>query len=262
MKHSCIRRFTSNLRQGLLRALNLAVFKRRPDYHYVPRFYGASAEKHLDIRQLPIFGPLARDALNGGRTMLYYDRLYTLYQALLNAKRLRLTSAPHVVEMGVYRGGGSAFLASVMNAVDINGILHSFDTFEGHPHEDTRPGLDAGHATSTTLFKDTSFASVQAYLSKYPFLTVYKGRFQDRCTVLDDVQVVLAHLDVDIYEPTIFALRFLSKRLVIGGALVVDDYGFDTCPGLKQAVDEFVASTTDYFVLHQLTGQCILVRIR
>jgi hypothetical protein len=194
--------------------------------------------------------------------MLYYDRLYTLYQAVVNAARLAGSAPAHLLEVGVYKGGGSAFIASLMQALRIEGTLHAFDTFEGHSCEDTRHDLDAGHATSAKLFRDTSYEDVRAYLARYPFARVHKGRFQDRCEALANDSVLFAHLDVDIYEPTAFALNFLRDRVLVGGVIVIDDYGFATCPGLRQAVDEFLASAPPFFALHQLTGQCVLVKVR
>jgi len=242
--------------------LHVAIHRRRPDHHYVSRVYGASAANHLDIRSLPGFGELASAVLRDGRAMLYYDRLFTLYQAVVNAARLAGGAPAQLIEVGVCRGGGSAFIASVMQALRIEGTLHAFDTFEGHSGEDARIDLDAGHATSATLFRDTSYEDVKAYLASYPFARVHKGRFQERCAVLADDPVLFAHLDLDIYEPTAFALDFLRDRVLVGGAIVVDDYGFATCPGLRQAVDEFLASAPPFFALHQLTGQCVLVKVR
>lgn len=74
------------------------------------------------------------------------------------------------------------------------------------------------------------------------------------------MQVHFMHLDVDIYESTRCALEFLDHRLVKGGVVVVDDYGFVTCPGVKRAVDEFVLDKPRYFSLQLPTGQNVLVR--
>jgi hypothetical protein len=43
----------------------------------------------------------------------------------------------------------------------------------------------------------------------------------------------------------------------------VDDYGFTTCKGVKVAVDDFVRERDGQFwAMHLLTGQAILVRLR
>jgi len=44
--------------------------------------------------------------------------------------------------------------------------------------------------------------------------------------------------------------------------VIVDDYGFTTCPGAKQALDEFVDEGGEPFVLHKLdSGQALLIRV-
>ena len=68
------------------------------------------------------------------------------------------------------------------------------------------------------------------------------------------------HLDMDIYEPTIFALKFFNDRLVKGGVILLDDYGFDTCPGIPRAVQEFTETQPGYFGMSLLTGQYLLIK--
>src|SRR5688572_31529904 len=42
--------------------------------------------------------------------------------------------------------------------------------------------------------------------------------------------------DVDVYQPTRDSLEYFYPRLVTGGILVCDDYGW---PGARKAVDDF-----------------------
>jgi hypothetical protein len=52
-------------------------------------------------------------------------------------------------------------------------------------------------------------------------------------------KIALLHIDVDVYEPTKFALEQLYDRVVAGGEVVLDDYA--TVAGATRAVDEFIA---------------------
>ncbi|MEM4331709.1 MAG: TylF/MycF/NovP-related O-methyltransferase [Candidatus Micrarchaeia archaeon] len=72
----------------------------------------------------------------------------------------------------------------------------------------------------------------------------------------------LVHLDVDVYEPTRFSLNFFKDKLQPGGIIIVDDYGFTTCPGVKKAVDEFTRNNINYELFHLLTGQALLIKIK
>lgn len=50
-------------------------------------------------------------------------------------------------------------------------------------------------------------------------------------------RIALLHLDLDVYEPTKFALDALWDRVVPGGLVVLDDY--NAVEGATEAVDEF-----------------------
>lgn len=242
----------------ILKRLGIDAFPRRQHYHYVPDYYGTAAPKLIDIRSLPQFSPLAKTAIEQGRTLLYYDRLYTIYQSLLRLKNVQGGSVSNVAEVGVYKGGGSYFIASAIAALDLTSVtVHSIDTFEGHIARDVR---SEDPLQRVSAFNDTSIESVEAYLSRFSNVKVIKGRIQDVSSIMDEKKFSFVHLDMDLYEPTAFALDFFDQRLLPGCVIVVDDYGFLTCPGVKQAVDEFMDGNARYFGLHLLTGQYILAK--
>jgi len=68
------------------------------------------------------------------------------------------------------------------------------------------------------------------------------------------------HVDVDLFEPTAARLEFFYPRLVSGGMIVCDDYGFTTCPGARKACDDFCAKTPQQTVIHLTTGQGIIMK--
>jgi len=230
-------------------------------YHYVPDIYGKSSRKMRDIRQNEPFYSLAKTVRDHKRTYLYYDRLNTLYQALENIARNMPGSDPlYMAEVGVFRGGGSYFLASAAETLmPGRARLYSVDTFEGHSEHDLPgSGLDADHQAKG--FDRTDYEQVKTYLSGFPFVTVLKDRVQDCAAQFAEHRFALVHLDVDIYMPTLFSLEFFEERMRPQGIIVVDDYNFLTCPGAKQAVDEYVAKAKRPVTKLELqTGQCLLI---
>ncbi|WP_417772375.1 TylF/MycF/NovP-related O-methyltransferase [Stappia sp.] len=52
-------------------------------------------------------------------------------------------------------------------------------------------------------------------------------------------RIALLHLDMDVMEPTVFALETLYPRVVPGGIIVVDDY--NAVAGASDALDAFAA---------------------
>jgi hypothetical protein len=237
--------------------LGLAIYRRRENFHYCPEIYGAGYWKKIDIRDVTEFRKLANKVIADQRTLLHYDRLYVLYQAIWNVRHLAKPDVS-IAEVGVYRGGGSYFIASVVEAVfETQPKIHAIDTFEGHP--DDIHLEDDSHWPGK--FGDTSFLDVQSYLSVFPNVMLRKGRFQERCSDIPDEPFCFIHVDVDIYSATRDCLEFFSDRLLIGGIMLVDDYGSTTCAGCKQAVDDFVAQRRNFLKFHLETGQSLLVKI-
>ncbi len=253
-------RAATKLLKAAIERQGFDVNRRRSDFHYAPDYYGRSFAQRADIRRTPVFGELASTTISEGRSCLYYDRLYVLYETLVNLARYASSTRPfRIVEVGVYKGGTSSYLASVAAALGIVGAeLHSFDTFEGHADVDVNQTIDPVHKPGD--FHDTSFEAVSEYLKAHANIKLYKGRFEDRCAALGDSPICMMHLDVDLYGPTLHALNFLDHRLVEGGVCIVDDYEVTSCPGVKAAVEEFLSTHPHYFAIHPMTEQCVLVK--
>ena len=235
-------------------------FHRKVGYHYVPDYHGKSAYKQKNIKHIPVFGETAAKVIADGCTLLYYDRLFTIFQILsLWHDRVQPGSGLNTIEVGVYKGGGSYFIVSVAERLGVPIQHFCFDTFEGHAAEDINKGIETTHVASG--FSDTSFDAVKSYLSSFDNVRFFKGRVQDTVNSIPDVPLHFVHLDMDIYEPTIFALRFFEKKLVSGSVILLDDYGFDTCPGVEMAINDFLRSNTDFFGIALLSGQYILVKL-
>jgi len=228
-----------------------------------PDYLVSTASKQPDIREEELFSDIAEDAVKSGKTCLYYDRLYTIYRCLIDQARRVEKKSLRIAEIGVYRGGGSRFMALLLNRFGIqNKRLDCFDTFCGHNSRDIIKGRDRLDKHDETTFSDTSLASVQKLLADFDFVHCHEGRFEDTCNILDGAELDIVHLDVDLYAPIQHGLTFLASKLKVGGVFIVDDYRFLTCPGAKEAVDEFLSQSKDkFFGLPLLTGQFIITKI-
>jgi len=243
----------------LLKRLGIDAFLRRKGYHYVPDYYGPAAPKMINIRSLSQFSPLANKVIEQGRTLLYYDRLYTIYQAIGHIIKLPEIRDSNIAEIGVYKGGGSYFIASLLAKLGFDSItLYCIDTFDGHASQDVKKEDPHQWALS---FNDTSLESVKNYLSQFKNVKIVKGRIQEMSQNIVEEQFSFVHLDMDLYDPTSYALGFFDDRIIQKGIILVDDYGFLTCEGVKKAVDEFMSDNNKYFGIALLTGQYIMVRL-
>lgn len=226
----------------------------------LPDYYTRSAAKQIDIRTLEPFSSLAGKVITGQRTYLYYDRLYPIFQSLVNLRRTYHTGI-HIAEVGVYRGGGSYFMASVLEHFGMPEVgLHCFDTFEGHASDDISNINDNVHVHVPKKFSGTSLESVKEYLEKFDMVKLYKGRIQDNAEKVKDSIFGFVHVDVDLYEPTLFTLEFFDERLTSGGMMIVDDFDCTTCIGVRKAVEEFLKHSPDYAMYALLSAQCVLVK--
>jgi len=216
--------------------------------------YWYNAQKKIDLRRLDGFGPLAERIRAERRTYLHFDRLFTLWQGVQNIP----AGARSVVEVGVYEGGSAKFIAEAMRWRGLDLPMAACDTFAGHAVVDDT--IDGRHEVGRQFTK-VSVDEVRGYLSGYTNLRIVAGDILDTSPSLADMHDLgLVHVDVDVYPPTRHCLEVFAPRVVVGGSIVVDDYGFKTCPGAKKAVDEFTAAHPEFARWHLMTGQALLVR--
>ena len=144
-----------------------------------------------------------------------------------------------VAECGVNRG----HFAGYINEIFPKRKLYLFDTFSGF---DAR---DISHETSALAMKwldDCSvlfnYGSEKAALARCPHrenVIIHKGYIPETFAGLEHESFAFVNLDMDLYQPTLMALRFFTPRMAKGGVVWVHDYYLADLPGTKQAVDEF-----------------------
>jgi O-methyltransferase len=184
-----------------------------------------------------------------GHTLVDKDRCFVIYQLTQQAARL----PGDVAEVGVYKGGTAKLLGKQF--INAGKTVHLFDTFAGMPPTDPRRDW---HKEND--FNDTSLESVTAYLNDCTNTLLYPGLFPCSAASVQDRDFCLVHIDVDIYKSVMDCIEFFYPRLLFGGIAIFDDYGFLTCPGAKEAVDEFFADKAER-PFYLPTGQCLVIKI-
>ncbi len=157
-------------------------------------------------------------------------------------------------EVGVYKGGTARLLS--MTLKNTGKVIHLFDTFSGMPVAD--PVRDIHRQGD---FSDISIDKVKAYLKDCRNVRFHQGIFPETAGNLEDETFCLVHVDADIYRSVLDCCRFFYPRMQAGGIMVFDDYGFLTCPGAKDAVDEFFKQKPEN-PCYLPTGQCIVVKLQ
>lgn len=176
------------------------------------------------------------------------DRKYTLDQLL----KLTLHLAGDVAECGTYKGA-SAFL--MCRAHRGSGrLVHLFDSFAGLSEPGERDG-DYWTRGALTMAEHALHESLQGF-DNY---RVYEGWIPARFPEVAERSFAFVHIDVDLYQPTLDSLQFFYGRTLAGGVILMDDYGFLTCPGAKAAADEFFKAKDEPVVMLP-TGQAFVIR--
>jgi O-methyltransferase len=173
----------------------------------------------------------------------YHDkvRFYTFW---LQIERIKNNKIPGVfAELGVYRGE----TANIIHEMAPDHDLHLFDTFDGFSEADLSVEKSKGDKYRTSNFADTSLEIVKNFINGNEHIKYHQGYFPDSALNLDVKIYSFVHLDVDLYQPTIAALKYFYPKLSSGGVMIIHDYNH-TWDGIRKAIDEFSQTIPENFV--------------
>ena len=167
---------------------------------------------------------------------------YELYKTIVNIPG-------HIFELGVYKGASLVRFATFRDALenDHSRKIVGFDAFGAFPTSKLQveddlefikkfevaggDGLNESEISDIlkskgfenfNLVKGNVFDTLPKYLSANP-----------------ETRIAFLHLDMDVKEPTDFALELLYERVVPGGIVVFDDYNL--AAGETISVDVFIS---------------------
>lgn len=169
-----------------------------------------------------------------------------------------------IAEFGVFMGSGLfsfASFSSILEPFNYQRKIVGFDTFEGFKEfskHDTATKKhsslmkEGGFSVSNSLYDDLS-ESAEIFDLNRPISHIQKIEL-----VRGDILKTLPHylkqnphfllsmlyLDMDLYEPTLFALEQLYDRVVPGGIIAFDELNNTSWPGETKAFLEFFKGKT------------------
>ncbi|WP_327117984.1 TylF/MycF family methyltransferase [Streptomyces sp. NBC_01341] len=177
-----------------------------------------------------------------------------------------------IVECGVWRGGSmQACAKTLLSLGDTGRDLYLFDTYEGMTpptaedlRRDGRPAqelLDA-QGKDRPIWAVASLEDVRAGFEQVPYpkdrVHYVRGKVEDTVPEQAPERISVLRLDTDWYASTKHELKHLYGRLVSGGVLLIDDYGY--WQGSRQAVDEFLEETGEQLLLLRMDEGRIAVK--
>jgi O-methyltransferase len=165
-----------------------------------------------------------------------------------------------ILEVGVWRGGSGALMAKRVLSTGRNDPVYLCDTFEG---VEKAGSLDSHYGGGE--HSDTSQHIVEDLLRTLEVTNVriLKGIFPDETAarIEPEARFRLVHIDVDVYQSAKDVMAWIWDRIVPGGIVVYDDYGFQVCQGITKYVNE-QRSEKDRMVVHNLNGHAIVIKTR
>jgi len=159
------------------------------------------------------------------------------------------------VECGVFRGFSTAVLARYLGFEKVPKQWYLYDTFAGIPEDQENVG-----SVSPEEYEDPNlYATVCERFAHFPNIKVIKGRVPEVLAEQSPERVALLHIDMNSAIAEVGALEVLFPRVVPGGIVVLDDYGWMYYREQKIAEDEFF-SALGYRVLELPTGQGLVLK--
>lgn len=162
-----------------------------------------------------------------------------------------------IAECGSYVGVSAWFIANELPNVD----FYLFDSFEGLSSPGSFDTAPTGMQQWRKGDMQTSEDVLNKNLQEFNSIHIMKGWIPDRFAEVDHARFRLVHIDVDLYQPTLESLRFFYDRVNPGGMIVMDDYGFNNCPGAFKAANEFMKDKPEH-IIHLPTGQGLIIKQR
>ena len=218
--------------------------------------------RHSVVRPLATYSPWRTDVqfqqtykIIQPYTLVDQYRCYELWCLVEQSSKL---CGGNIIEIGVWRGGTGALIAKRAQESGIPGEVFLCDTFAGLVKVGARdPSYKGGeHANASRqvvekLMKEMDLENVK----------LLEGIFPDQTgSEVEHLQFRFCHIDVDVYQSAHDIMAWIWKKIVRGGIVVYDDYGFSSCSGITQYVNEQIPCK-DRIVIHNLNGHAVIIKL-
>lgn len=174
-------------------------------------------------------------------SLVHITGFYNVFQSMKYIYNNRIPG--DIAECGCFLGGMGIFMALLRDHLGMRKKIHLFDSFEGFPpgEEDVTHGEVAKSVKFVNILEDVkdNFRQTMSDVHDVEFIEGFVEKTLPETTVEN---LCLVRLDTDFYNSTKVEFVHLYPRLVRGGVLIIDDYGW--FEGSRRATDEYLASLT------------------
>jgi hypothetical protein len=186
-------------------------------------------------------------------TFNWHWNLQTVAWAVHQAKTL----PGDFVELGVFKGHTTLFVAEYLGVADWPQRWFLYDTFDGIPEDQLDPGWSENN---TAAYRGTfSYEEVRERFAPFPNIQVIQGRVPEILAETCPDQISFLHMDLNNATAEVQALDALFERIVPGGVIVFDDYCWAVSHRQRAAEDAWMAER-GLKILPLPTGQGLFVK--
>lgn len=191
------------------------------------------------------------------------DSIAWRLNTLIWAGRCALRTGGEFVECGTFKGDMASVVLETLGPERISRFW-LFDSFDGlspdYSTADDYPDNPGFLEFANEIYqRDGLYEYVCARFAAYDNVRVVKGFLPETLDVAMPVEIGFLHVDLNSPRAEIAVLEKLFERVVPGGVIVFDDYGWKMFHRQKEAEDKFMA-ICGYDVLELPTGQGLVVK--
>lgn len=162
------------------------------------------------------------------------------------------------VECGVNTGAYAIAIINYINFDELDKKFYLLDTFEGLIEElitteEKKVGIDNYLGSYKNVYED-----VKKTFSSHK-VEIIKGVVPNTLPLCKATKIAYLSIDMNCVEPEIAAANFFWDKIVQGGVIILDDYGFAQHINQKIAFDEF-AKIKGISILSLPTGQGVIFK--
>jgi hypothetical protein len=163
-----------------------------------------------------------------------------------------------IFEAGVGSGGSARLMLDCLLRHKAQKSVWLLDTFAGYQKIDR--SHDGAHVELNQC-RHNSFEEVQRLLVNESVpVNLIKGMIPATLADVKTDKICFAHVDVNLYEPTLAATEFCLQRLVPGGIMVFDDYCWPATYSARKAIDEACGTAGQTVICVPESTQAFLIR--
>jgi O-methyltransferase len=180
-------------------------------------------------------------------------RAYVAAWAAQRASRL----AGDFVECGVNRGALSRMIVNYVKFDKLPKTFYLLDTYQGFA-EQTLSDFEKQRHAHSARYPDCYEAVVKTF-APFSNVKIVRGIVPDTLNKIPSTQIAYLSVDMNCAAPELAAVEYFWDRIVPGGMIVLDDYGFNLHDEQKQGHDA-LGKKLGYTILAMPTGQGLIVK--